>query len=266
MKNLVSEELDDRHRLELKVERAFVESGNALKEIRDRRLYRDTHPNDFAGYCRARFDKTHRAVNYLIAAAEIYSNLMVTNGDHEDEDETGTSGSRVLPTNQRQIRDLVGLSPSKQRQVWKEAVYESGGKVPPGRIVKGVVERLHEKDTAPPLISYHVGDVVSLRGLGNPGLRKYDGQWVVVMAVNEYTVIVALDRKDISVKPQFLEPVDPKYWIEIKTVNERITRLQLERDLDPADDAVLEVLRRRCCFTSRQMMLLERMEQDYSLA
>jgi hypothetical protein len=102
-----------------------------------------------------------------------------------------------------------------------------------------------------------------IRGLGNPDLRKFDGQWVIAQGINEYTVTVALGGKEISVKPQFLEEVDPKYWVEIKAVHERITRLQLECDLDPADDAVLLVLRRRTCFTPRQMLLLERMEQDY---
>ncbi len=85
------------------------------------------------------------------------------------------------------------------------------------------------------------------------------------MRINEYTVTLALDGKDVPVKPQFLEPVDPKYWVEIKAVNERITRLQQKCDLDPMDDVTLEFLRRRTCFTQRQMLLLERMEQDYAL-
>ena len=67
-------------------------------------------------------------------------------------------------------------------------------------------------------------------------------------------------------KPQFLEEVDPKYWTEIKVVHERIMRLQQDHELDPAEDAVLEVLQRRTCFTLKQMVLLERMEQDYAKA
>ena len=105
-----------------------------------------------------------------------------------------------------------------------------------------------------------------IRGLGNPELRKDDGRWALVLSINEYTVTLAVDGKDVAVKPLFLEEVDPKYWAEIKAVNERITRLQFECELDPAEDAVLEVLRRRTCFTSKQMMLLERMEQDYAKA
>ena len=59
--------------------------------------------------------------------------------------------------------------------------------------------------------------------------------------------------------------MDPKYWAEIKAVHERIAFLQ-QYDLDLMDEAGLEVLRRRTCFTPRQMQLLERIEQDYAQA
>ena len=39
VKELSEDEAKDRHHLELKVERAFVEAGKALSELRDRRLY-----------------------------------------------------------------------------------------------------------------------------------------------------------------------------------------------------------------------------------
>ena len=48
------EEEGDRLQLERRVERAFYEAGMALKELRDRRLYRSTHKT-FEEYCRARF-------------------------------------------------------------------------------------------------------------------------------------------------------------------------------------------------------------------
>ena len=177
-----------------------------------------------------------------------------------------TKSEQILPTKETQIRPLAKLEPELQRQVWKQAVEAAGGKVPSERIVKGIVERLKERDTTPPPIPYREGDVVLIRGLGNPDLRKFDVQWALAQGINEYTVTVALAGKDVSVKPQFLEEVDPKYWADIKAVHERIIRLQLECNLDPADDAVLEVLRRRTCFTPRQMLLLERMEQDYAPA
>ncbi len=51
---LSTDEERERLHLERKVERAFYEAGMALKELRDRRLYRSTHKT-FEEYCRERF-------------------------------------------------------------------------------------------------------------------------------------------------------------------------------------------------------------------
>lgn len=255
VEELSPEEEADRQCLELKVERAFYEAGCSLRELRDRRLYRSSHKN-FEEYCRDRFGFSRQNADYFIAGAGVVDNLLCLTKNL----------CQTLPTKFEQVRHLTSLNPDEQSQVWQEAVVAAGGRVPSGRIVKRIVERLKERDTTPPQIPFQQGDVVLIRGLGNPDLRKYDGQWAIALQINEYTVTVGLAGKDISVKPQFLEEIDPKYWAEIKAVHERITRLQQECDLDPADDAVLEVLRRRTCFTPRQMLLLERMEQDYAPA
>lgn len=170
-----------------------------------------------------------------------------------------------LPTTESQCRPLARLEPDIQRQAWNEAVEASGGKVPTASTVKDIVQRLFERSITPPAISFQEGDVVLIRGMGNPELRKFDGRWAVALAINEYSVTLALDAKDVPVKPQFLEPIDPKYWAEIKAVHERISRLQLSCDLDPAEDAVLEVLLRRTSFTSKQMVLLKFLEQQYGI-
>jgi hypothetical protein len=59
-----------------------------------------------------------------------------------------------------------------------------------------------------------------------------------------------------------MEAVDPNNLTEVKAVQDSIDRLR-QYELDPADEAVLEVLSRRICFTERQKLLLARMEQDY---
>lgn len=185
----------------------------------------------------------------------------MSNDTHDD---LSPNRRQILPTKMEQVRALTALEADEQRQIWEEAVEATDGKVPSGRIVKSIVERLKERGITPPPIPYSEGDVVIIRGVGNPDIRKFDGRWAITLRINEYTVTLAVDGKELAVKPQFLEPVEPQYWAEIKVINERITRLQLEYDLDPAEDAVLEVLRRRTCFTPKQMMLLERMEQDYA--
>jgi len=51
---LSPDEESERLRLERKVERAFYEAGLALRELRERRLYRSTHQN-FESYVQDRF-------------------------------------------------------------------------------------------------------------------------------------------------------------------------------------------------------------------
>ncbi len=259
VEELSPEEAADRSRLELKVERAFYESGKALVELRSRRLYRSTHKS-FDQYCRDRFGFQRRHCYRLIDAVAVVENLC-PNGTHQ---KLETNGTQPLPTNERQVRELIGLEPDEQRHIWQQAVSKAGGKVPSSRVVKEIVERLKERDTTPPQIPFRKGDVVLIRGLGNPELKKYDGQWALALAINEYSITIGLDAKDIPVKPQFLEPVEPKYWADIKAVNERITRLK-QYEIDPMESAGLEVLRRRTCFTPKQITLLERMENDYGV-
>ncbi len=254
LEELTEQEAAERHRLELKVERAFYEAALALRELHSRKLYRSTH-NKFHDYCLERFGFSHRNADYLIRAADVIDNL-----------KTGTNGSTFLPSSERQVRPLTTLEPDEQREVWYMAVREAGGKLPSGRIVGGIVQQLKERYATPPEIPYQPGEVVMIRGSGNSELRrKFDGTWALALRVNEYTVTLAIDGKEVAVRPQFLEPIDPKYWADIKAVHERITKLQ-QYELDPMDDAGLEVLRRRTCFTPRQMMLLERMEEDYAKA
>ncbi len=96
---LTDDEARDRLHLERKVERAFYEAGKALKEIRDRRLYRSTHKT-FEEYCLERFGFTRMAACYKIAAAKVIDNLS-TNGLQSGNDEMSTNGLQSLETEMR---------------------------------------------------------------------------------------------------------------------------------------------------------------------
>lgn len=74
VEELTEEELEERQRLELKVERSFSGAGVALRELRNRRLYRNTHGN-FEKYCQDRFGFSKRGVYYLIDSANVVDNL-----------------------------------------------------------------------------------------------------------------------------------------------------------------------------------------------
>ena len=71
---LSSEDERDRLRLERQVERAFYIAGSALRELRDRRLYRSTHKT-FKEYCQDRFGFTRSHPYRLIDAASVIDNL-----------------------------------------------------------------------------------------------------------------------------------------------------------------------------------------------
>ncbi len=118
---LTPEEQKERQRLERIVGRSFVEAGQALAEIRARRLYRSTHKT-FETYCQDRFGFSRRYVNYRIAAVQVVDNLkMGTNGSQNSEGVNQLT-KLILPTNERQVRPLVKLDPEEQREAWQQAV------------------------------------------------------------------------------------------------------------------------------------------------
>jgi hypothetical protein len=84
----------------------FVEVGNALFEIRDSKLYRQTH-STFETYCRERWQMVASRARQLIGAAEIAVNLQ--------------SVTTVTPTSERQVRPLAKLEPEQQKEAWQMA-------------------------------------------------------------------------------------------------------------------------------------------------
>lgn len=115
--------------LEAVIERGlstFIEVGSALMEIRDSRLYRETHAT-FEDYCRVRWGWSRRYANMNIAAAEVTKVLgtMVPN-----------------PATERQARELSPLldRPEEMQRVWAETVAE--GHTTAERVREKVASRL----------------------------------------------------------------------------------------------------------------------------
>jgi hypothetical protein len=84
----------------------FYEIGQALKEIRDSRLYKLILFNTFEAYARDRWDIGRSQAYRLIDAYSVINNL-------------SPIGDR-LPGNETQTRPLVQLDPVEQRKLWKE--------------------------------------------------------------------------------------------------------------------------------------------------
>ncbi|WP_045873568.1 hypothetical protein [Tolypothrix sp. PCC 7601] len=229
---LTTEEWSDRIFLERQVERAFYAAAKALKALRDRRLYRSTHAT-FEDYCRSRFGFTHRHVNYLIAGSLVVDNLMGTNGSQiensdktgtngsqvenldemgtngsqiENSDETGTNGSQILPTSERQVRPLVPLEPEQQRQAWQKAVELAGGKIPSGRIVQDIVDKIRERTKVPN--PYRLGEVCTLLPKDNPELKGRSGCWGVITHVGDYSCTLETWDAEYTVKIEHLKSLE----------------------------------------------------------
>lgn len=150
------------------MERAFFEAGKALIELRDRRLYRFTHKT-FDRYCLDRFGYNHSCYYQLVDAAVVVD---------------------ILPTAEGQVRPMTKLEPQEQQEVWLKAVELAGGKMPTGRIVKDVVQRIMERTQVPN--TYQIGEVCQILAKDNPELRGKGGCWGIVNQVNDFSCTVKL--------------------------------------------------------------------------
>lgn len=84
----------------------FFHIGRALKEIRDKSLYKLVLFETFEAYTRARWDMGRAHAYRLIKSYDVIRNLSPI-GDK-------------LPTNESQVRSLVRLSSSEQKRIWKD--------------------------------------------------------------------------------------------------------------------------------------------------
>ena len=288
---LTEQEINDRLHLERKVERAFFEAGKALAQLRDRRLYRSTH-RIFEEYCRDRFGYTHRRVNYLIAGSVVFDNIVTgTNCSQNEEvdktgtncsqngeaDETGTNcsqneevdknrpnPSRILPTNEGQVRPLAKLEPQQQVKVWQRAVQEAGGKVPSARIVTDVVQQIMERTRIPN--TYQIGEVCQILAKNNPELRGKGGCWGIVNHVGEFSCTVKTWDGEYTVGLQHLKSYNylPAECEQIHSLSDRISRVYFD-SLEETVKSLLQSLGKvnRAYLTAVEEKLLNVLESEY---
>lgn len=193
------EEERDRLRLERQVERAFYQAGIALKELRERRLYRSTHKT-FQEYCQDRFGFTRSHPYRLIDAAIVIDNLAQMSPNGGQNNSQSDTSKYILPTNERQCRPLTKLEPEKQREVWHKAIELNGGKVPSGKIVSQLVSQIQGKSpkvSCPPKNAakeLSPEGLVYTQGLGiEYNVRLSQETW---SKLNEYAVLVGTATLD----------------------------------------------------------------------
>ena len=97
----------------------FIEVGEALMIIRDKRLYRIGFKT-FEDYCVERWSFGRRYVNQIIQASEVISNLGAM--------------APILPQSERQTRPLTSLEPEIQKEVWTEVVKTHGDNITAAKV------------------------------------------------------------------------------------------------------------------------------------
>ncbi len=246
---LTDEEARDRLHLERKVERAFYEAGKALLELRQRKLFRSTH-STFDDYVRERFGM-QRAHSYrLMDAAVIVKNLeekCLPLGDIPsnsiDSSQMSPIGRQILPTNERQVRPLSKLNPDEQAEAWNEAVSQVGGKVPPARVVKNIVDQIRLGNPVPN--PWRKGEVAMIMVKDNPDLRGKGGCWCVITTVHDFSCTVRLWDGNYQVKPENLKELtySNEQQEEVRKLCDRLSKLY-DPEMEETAKAVLASLGR----------------------
>ena len=155
-------------------------------------------------------------VDNLIESAPTFSDKMCAIG-----------AQKILPTSERQVHPLVGLEAEEQQAVWHQAVEAVGGdRVPSGRIVKDVVQRIREKNPVPN--PFKEGEVCSILVKENPDLRGLAGCWAIVVQVREFGCQVQTFKGEVSVRIENLKPMNysEQERKEMQSICERILRLR----------------------------------------
>ncbi|MBN3957434.1 hypothetical protein [Nostoc sp. NMS8] len=260
---LTEQEQSDRLHLERKVERAFFEAGKALSQLRDRRLYRSTHKT-FEDYCRDRFGHSRQKSNYLIAASDVYENLTTICCQNSGIDDLTTNSSQILPTSEGQVRPMTKLEPQEQWEVWQTAVEVAGGKVPSGRVVKDVIERIMERTQVPN--TYQLGEVCQILAKDNPELRGKGGCWGIINYVGEFSCTVRTWDGKYTVGLQYLKSYNylPAECEQMRVICDRISRVYSD-SLEETVKSLLQLLGKlsRPYLTVVEEKLLNVLESEY---
>jgi hypothetical protein len=250
---LTTAEKKKRKQLERTVEKAFYLAGLALKELRDLRLYRNTH-RSFNDYCRSRFGHSRQKSNYLIAGAEIYQNLT-------------TNCCLVLPSTESQVRPLAPLDPLQQCQAWTAAVEKANGSVPPARLVREAARKIiNQKEFNP----HYVGEVCLVISADEPQLRGRKGCWAIVTEVHEYSCDLQLWNGLVElIKPEFLKSFEYSED-ECEQMQELCVRIKRLRERDELEESVYAFLGflgklKRPELTPLEEKLLAVLEAEYGI-
>lgn len=126
----------------------FVEVGEALAEIRDRKLYRAAHAT-FDDYLEERWQTSRARACRLIQSAETIKLLPTGN----------------KPTSERQVRALSKLPPERRAEAWCESVLKSPTGTPTFKEVEAIVASKVSKSPIKPAGEAPSASMMPLSGM-----------------------------------------------------------------------------------------------------
>jgi len=134
---------------------AFYQVGCALREICDKKLYRETH-KVFSDYAKDLWDLQRAHAYRLISSADVVDRIIphvsdlksVANWRQKLTDSkmspNGRQNNNPIPQNERQARALAKYPEEKQIEIWRQAVETADGRITAAHI-KRTARQMHGK-------------------------------------------------------------------------------------------------------------------------
>lgn len=259
------EEEEERLYLERKVERAFYEAGRSLAQLRDRRLYRNTH-SSFEQYCRDRFGFQRRHSYQLIDAAQTIDNLIELLGV----DNGCAPVAHILPTKERQVRPLTSLTPNQQKEAWVSAIANADGNAPTSGQVAEAVQVIKKRTIEATEQNPHkMGEICKIKAKNNPDLRAVNGYAGIIREVYNYSCSVETHMGELTINNQNLESLNNAQAKneKAKQLLQRLWRLREVEQLDQVAVALVNSLEKQHSpqLNPLQEALLQTVESYYGL-
>ncbi len=210
---LTVDERSELETLEKIIERGkqtFVEVGNALMEIREKRLYRETH-STFESYTQERWDFSSSRARQLIGAAQIVASL--------PESVTGVTP----PITEFHTRPLAALAPDLRERVWREAVLSApDGNVTRDHVQAVVDQALGKRGRFDTQLVYAVFDndqIVYLPGFARENLPYHDKRfhklaWMDGEHLNQTRRFDAYELKEMPEIPALPKELENGFWLD----------------------------------------------------
>ena len=250
---LTEEEQRQRERLEQQIVESFYRAGVALRELREKKLFRSTHKT-FEDYARDILGFSRIRLYQLMGAAQVYENIR----------ENVNAPLTLLPTTEYQCRPLVKLSEREQVRAWKLAVKESGEKAPTSNMVKQAVLEVQQRATKRKPNPFAVGDIARLRVKDNPHLVGQGGHLAIVQEIRSFNCIVDTALGERLVNSQHLEPAGLKPEIEDETrqLVRRLAKLHERRGEEALVRHLLKFYATEARLTANEEEVLEVLERQ----